>query len=95
MVRLTITKTTLAALQYCKEADISLPEAPNGGPSLEEPELHHPITHSQVIALSKALRDHYSSTYQHGAPSVGYDLDSLLRGSTIYVDPPKPKPKPV
>ncbi|KAG0647109.1 hypothetical protein D0Z07_7085 [Hyphodiscus hymeniophilus] len=54
-------------------------------PSLSNPKLGNPISHGQVIGLSKLLKVHGLS------PS---SLDILLRGSGVYVDAPPPKPEP-
>lgn len=51
-----------------------------------------PITHTQVIAiskLSKKVRDPIDGS------AVPYHLDYLLRGSNLYQEPPEPKQEPV
>lgn len=55
-------------------------------PSLENPTIGNPISHSQIIDLSKQLKAHNLS------PS---SLDVLLRGARVYVPPPPSKPEPV
>jgi hypothetical protein len=55
-------------------------------PSLSDPKLGNPISHGQIIDLSKALK------CLEAKPNA---LDTLLRGSKVYVPPPKPKPEPV
>ena len=55
-------------------------------PSLENPKVGNPISHGQVIDLSKELK------------ALGMqpcNLDILLRGSWIYMPPPPPKLEPV
>ena len=42
-----------------------------------------PVTHSTLLILAQLAR-------QHGIP---YSLDNLLRGSSVYVAPPTPKPE--
>jgi hypothetical protein len=55
-------------------------------PSLSNPTLGNPISHSQVIDLWKELKAHSPR------PRT---LDSLLRGTRVYIPPPEPKPEPV
>lgn len=98
MVLLTITPTIAAALEQCKEISAEkysgLSQA--GEPSLDSHELGKPIAHSQILELWKFLRDHKQSTKPDGTVKDQYArLDYLLRGSNIYVPPPKPKPEPV
>jgi hypothetical protein len=57
-----------------------------GEPSLSNPKLGNPISHGQVIDLSRALKA------QGLSPS---SLDMLLNGARVYVAPPAPKPEPV
>jgi len=55
-------------------------------PSLKEPKPGNPISNGQVLDL-------WRETKALGLPSKS--LDALLRGSRVYVAPPKPKPEPV
>ena len=55
-------------------------------PSLWNPKLGNPISHGQVIDLWKESKDR--GLHAHS-------LDALLRGSRVYVPPPKSKPEPV
>jgi hypothetical protein len=55
-------------------------------PSLFNPKLGNPISHSQIIDLSMELKK-YSLSF--------WSLDALLRGSRVYVAPPNAKPEPV
>lgn len=57
-----------------------------GEPSLENPKLGSPISHGQVIDLSRKLK------VQGLSP---WSLDTLLRGARVYVAPPPPKSEPV
>ncbi|KAL2761001.1 hypothetical protein ACRALDRAFT_2088241, partial [Sodiomyces alcalophilus JCM 7366] len=61
------------------------PDTPDSEPSLLDPEVGKPITHSQIIHLWKQLR-----------AVEGYEcsLETLLRGSQVYIPPPPPKPEP-
>ena len=97
MVHLTITTAILRAieeLQDRKQFPEELSEASE--PSLDKPILGNPITHGQIISISHTLRKIRSqSTNGVVNTDVSYHLDDLLRGSKVYVDPPKPKAEPV
>jgi len=91
MVRLTMSTAMVAAINHLsktKEAAAPAITSPDE-PSLEDPAVGKPITHSQIMAISRALREITDPADRQ------YDLDSLLRGSRVYIDPPKPKPEPV
>ena len=102
MVRLTMTQSMVSAIEYCsrnKVADWDLKPL-DQEPSLRNPSLGQPITHGQVIALSQCLRKHLQSqtggqNNKSKTGAVAYDLDGLLRGSKVYIEPPKPKKEPV
>lgn len=55
-------------------------------PTLLNPKLGNPISHTQVIELWETTKKLDISTYS---------LDALLRGSKIYIAPPASKPEPV
>lgn len=55
-------------------------------PILEEPKIGNPISHGQVVDLSKQMKD------QELEPCR---LETLLKGSRIYIPPPPAKPEPV
>ena len=55
-------------------------------PSLSDPRVGKPISHGQILDLSKELKSRGMSPR---------DLDALLRGSRVYNSPPKPKVEPV
>jgi hypothetical protein len=61
-------------------------------PSLDDPRVDKPISHGQVIDLSRRMCQ-YSKDDLEGQSL--YHLDTLLRGSSVYVPPPKPKLEPV
>ncbi|KAF5518009.1 hypothetical protein CGCA056_v010322 [Colletotrichum aenigma] len=63
------------------EDDTSTPEEP----SLDEPAVGNPITHSQVLDLWRNLKQEEVD---------GFSLESLLRGAKVYIPPPPPKPEP-
>jgi hypothetical protein len=67
------------------EASQAVQENRRSEPSLSEPALGKPISHGQIIDISKKLKELELSPYH---------LDILLRGSKIYVPPPPPKPEP-
>ncbi|KAM0345946.1 hypothetical protein ACHAPU_006000 [Fusarium lateritium] len=58
---------------------------PTTEPSLEDPRLGKPISHSQIVDLWKHLIAQGNS--QH-------TLEQLLRGASVYIPPPPPKPEP-
>ena len=101
MVRLTMTDAMLAAIDFCSAHNVKHwpPKQFEGEPSLRKAGLGQPITHGQVIALSKCLRGYFQSRAGNSASeesySVVHDLDGLLRGSYVYREPPKPKKEPV
>jgi hypothetical protein len=55
-------------------------------PSLSNPKLGNPISHGQVIGLSRQLKAQGLSPRNLGV---------LVRGARVYVPPPPPKPEPV
>ena len=97
MVRLTITPAIIRALEEL-QANGQVPEAFHGTsePLLDQPATGNPITHGQIIAISKALKEIKTDALNGKLHTmVSYHLDDLLRGSKVYVDPPKPKAEPV
>lgn len=55
-------------------------------PSLLDPVVGNPISHGQIIDISK-------QTKVSGQPAI--NLETLLRGSRVYNPPPLPKSEPV
>lgn len=47
----------------------------------------NPIGHDEVIAISKLLKTHHK---KEGTKPVPFRLEDLLRGSKIFLEPPKP-----
>ena len=92
MVRLTMTQAIVAALGFCREKEIEgwSFEHIDGDPLL----VGEPISHGQLIKLSACLRKHFEAN-PNESKELTYDLDGLLRGSRVYIEPPKPKPEPV
>ena len=94
MVRLTITSAILRALEDLQHRG-HLPEV-QGEPSLKQPAIGNPITHGQIITISKTLKEiKKSTTGDNEDDKIPYHLDDLLRGSKVYVEPPKPKAEPL
>ncbi|MCJ1282880.1 hypothetical protein MMC26_002206 [Xylographa opegraphella] len=100
MVLLTMTAALVAAIKHCDRLEAKLDAHENDdSPSLEDPAVGKPISHTQVIAISKWLtnteagkgKEDYNKSVND---STEYHLDQLLRGSMIYVEPPKPKLEP-
>ena len=93
MVKLTITETIEKAIQECKKrprwsAEVSLPTEP----SLDHAAIGDPISHSQIIGISRLLKSCSSAAVDSDA--AVYSLERLLKGSRIYVEPPPTKPEP-
>ncbi|KAL8840225.1 MAG: hypothetical protein Q9170_001432 [Blastenia crenularia] len=66
--------------------------SPDGlGPDIGDPAIGRPITHAQVITLSKLLKELNGS---RNDVTASCHLDDLLRGSKIFYEPPKPKAEP-
>lgn len=97
MVLLTMTPAIVQALErlqnqqlsttfHIYEAQLEPLGAGTPKPSLSEPSIDKPISHDQVIYISKQMKTLGLSPYH---------LDILLRGSKVYNPPPPPKPKPV
>src|SRR5450432_257760 len=93
MVLLTMTPAIVEALEKLRSSSSSnntptdpAPEGPHEEPSLSKPSIGKPISHGQVLNISKQLRA------QGHSPD---HLDILLRGSKVYIPPPPPKPEPV
>lgn len=65
-------------------------------PLLKDSSVGRPISHGQIIAISKSLRSLNQNSVNDGSTAVpSHKLDDLLRGSRVYVEPPKPKAEPV
>ncbi|KAF2803150.1 uncharacterized protein BDZ99DRAFT_175209 [Mytilinidion resinicola] len=90
MVLLTMTTEAVSALEALQKIvpdelqKLRLPSEP----SLNTPAPGNPISHSQLVDLSKLLKTHNPSN----TPTS--HLNSLLRGSKVYIPPPPPKKEP-
>lgn len=52
----------------------------------------NPIGHGEVIAISRLLKTYNK---KKGIESVPFRLEDLLRGSRVFLEPPKPTAEPV
>lgn len=90
MVLLTMTPAIVQALDKIQDGpagenkDLQTATSDNDSePSLYSPKLGNPISHTQLLSLSKSLK---------AAGYIPYHLDNLLRGTSVYIPPPPPKP---
>lgn len=84
MVLLVTTRRILSAIEAIpssRRKDLDLPESPG---------LNAAISHDQLIGLSRYLK----SSLEDG-DRTPWTLNSLLRGTKVYVPPPPKKPEPV
>lgn len=93
MVRLTMTPGTVRALSRLRDA---LPDEHEklqtpSEPTIAEPQPGNPISHSQLIALSRLLKQLPASPDSEDEAKVPTTLDALLRNTTLYMPPPPPK----
>ncbi|KAG8529365.1 uncharacterized protein KY384_006001 [Bacidia gigantensis] len=91
-----MTPAMVQALDYIQAMEASLDDE-NG---LEEllpgnSRVGQPISHEQTICLAARLRE-IGGIQEDGSPRdrPTYSLDQLLRGSRVFVEPPKPKVEP-
>ncbi|KAL4872370.1 endoplasmic reticulum-based factor for assembly of V-ATPase-domain-containing protein [Aspergillus spectabilis] len=83
MVRLVTTSPILSALDaipLSSREDLKLPDSLRLG---------NPISHNDVIQISHYFRGTHTSNSDRK-----WSLDSLLRGTKLYIPPPPPKPEP-
>lgn len=93
MVLLRMTPAIVAAV----ERHQALAETrPGTDPSLDEPAEGKPISHFQLVDISKQLLSHVGpeETVGQGCDRDQYRLNNLLRGAKFYAPPPPPKPEP-
>lgn len=93
MVLLTMTSAIVAAVKEYEASRQHSDEAPSTEPDLSTPEVGKPISHGQIIDISKHLKSIAARTPD--AQHTPYHLNDLLQGSQIYVAPPRPKAEPV
>lgn len=92
MVYLTMTPALVTALNELDRFGLDIGDAytnPVSAYSLVRPTIGNPISHDQVIRISKLLRQSQINI------SIPYHLDDLLRGSKLYQESSKPKAEPV
>ena len=100
MVRLTMTPAIVAAIENAQHHHLTPTSTSDAFEhSLTNPAIGNPILHGQIIALSKLLKHIHNKVNNNGPDSLqfvsSYHLDDLLRGTRIYIEPPKPKAEPV
>jgi len=91
MVLLTITPTAKSAIEVYNQLEHK-PAGTDDEPSLDDPQVGHPITHGQLIDVVRTLEMRHGEAQRTTNGIVG--LEDVLRGSTVYVPPPKSKPEP-
>jgi hypothetical protein len=101
MVLLTMTPGIVRAVATAKDLSSdeyqSLQHADE--PTLAEPKVGNPISHSQLIGLSKLLKKHAPKDTQEPPPTTEdaqeptpTTLAALLANTAVYIPPPPPKP---
>lgn len=100
MVLLTMTPAMIEALRAYNADPTSLTKDPAllSEPSLENAAEGDPISHGQILEISRHLQKQAALRegldLQSGVrPS--YHLDDLLRGSRVFIQPARPKAEPV
>ena len=97
MVRLTMTPAIVRALQCAQDSAQLLAQGDNSADlSSLKASSGEPITHEQIIELSKALKK-FKENSKNGRREdyPPYSLEKLLRGSRVYIEPAEPKAEPV
>jgi len=84
MVLLTMTASIVEALQLAADTPDKLTNGDT--PSLADPAIGKPISHTQIIELRNSLQPPVTERFP---------LETLLRGAAVYVPPPPPKAEPV
>lgn len=102
MVLLTVTpaaKTAIDLYNQLNKSDktVSHKSSCEDEPSLAAATVGDPISHGQLINISRFLQEHEGELPGHvvETKSESARLDTLLKGSKIWTPPPKPKPEPV
>jgi len=93
MVLLTITPAAKRAIEKYNQLEQN-PARPvaEGEPSLNDPEVGRPITHGQLIEVVRTLNKRHGETQNSTDHAIG--LEDVLKGSKVYVPPPKSKAEP-
>ncbi|KIW05623.1 uncharacterized protein PV09_03494 [Verruconis gallopava] len=90
MVLLSMTPTIVAAVQAFNSCPWRKEE--DGEPSLEHPSVGNPISHRQLIHISKCLKSTPEKTVA-AERCVPVHLSELLKGCSVYIPPAPPKPE--
>ncbi|KAI0533782.1 endoplasmic reticulum-based factor for assembly of V-ATPase-domain-containing protein [Xylaria digitata] len=94
MVLLTMTSPMVEALLVLRDSNHTRPPSSDAlqsnDPELEEPcmkdpAVGNPISHGQILNTIRTLKAN---------GHVGFRLEQMLRGSSLYIPPPPPKPEP-
>lgn len=97
MVLLTMTPAMVRAVEYARQEEGSGGE--HDGPTDLSPSYKQsvgaPISHEEVLELAKDVRRLKQDRNEDNLDAPSQALDQLLRGSRVYIEPSKPKPKPV
>ncbi|RKF81855.1 putative vacuolar h+-atpase assembly protein [Golovinomyces cichoracearum] len=67
-----------------EQDDMSTKTENLNNPKLTQPEVGNPITHLQILDLSKLMKCRARGSYS---------LENMLRGSKIFIPPPSPRPE--
>ena len=93
MVLLTMTKPMVVALNYLTNHSDAI-QSQTEEPPLHKPTIGNPISHGQVLDLFERVQT-IGKAEEVSNDCPDYHLDDLLRGSGVYIEPPKPKPEQV
>ena len=83
----------VAALHYFSSHSDAI-RSQTDEPPLDKPAVGNPISHGQVLDLFERLQV-VQRTEKASIDCPNCHLDELLRGSMVYIEPPKPKPEKV
>ena len=94
MLRFSMTPAIIAALNQLSRYNCTL-DSDDDLP-LDEPAVEKPISHYQILAISRNLKQKYAELEVSVTKQiVSYHLDDLLRGSQVYLPAAKPRNEPV
>lgn len=100
MVLLTMTPAMVKALQAYNANPPSLTEdlTLSSEPSLDNVTECDPISHSQILGITRHLREQAALGQELDFESEvrpSYHLDDLLRGARVFIPPARPEAEPV
>jgi hypothetical protein len=84
-----MTPAVVAAVKIYNEDNKDVPK--DGQPGLEAPAVGDPISHTQLIDISKYLKEHPEKARNGEDVEATIHLSELLKGCAIYIPPPPPK----